>query len=149
VNRFVVRAIVGLGAASISTVAFGGGVATADDFAGLTYGKASEIIGKLKSTVVVAGTVGDRLKRDDCLVARSQRDAKNNVILFLNCDGGVASTTDSGPSAASPAGRQAKKDQATAEWISADPANCATSKAIAKACKDFCDSHAEMCTAPQ
>lgn len=134
-------------AASLSAMMLGSGVAAADDFAGLTYGKASEIIGKLNSNVVVAGAVGGRLSRDDCIVTRSQRNSKNDVILFLNCAGDVATATDSGPSAASPAGQKAKETNAIADYVNADPANCQISKDMIKACKDFCDLHAGLCIA--
>lgn len=145
-RRIIGRSAVVIGVVSASTI-LGGGVAVADDFAGLTYGKASEIIGQLKSTVVVAGAVGGRLSRDDCIVTRSQRDQKNNVILFLNCAGNVASATAPGPSSASPAGRKAKETQAIADYVNADPANCQISDAMVKACKDFCDLNGDLCTA--
>ncbi|KQY04411.1 hypothetical protein ASD37_21065 [Mycobacterium sp. Root135] len=149
VKEFVHRFIVALGALSIFFVAFGSGVAAADTFAGVTYARAVEVIGQLKANVVVAGVVGDRLPRDECIVTRSQRDQKNNVMLFLNCNATVASATQSGNSAASPAGREAKDNQAKADYINADPANCAISDAMVKACKDFCDAHGPLCSAGQ
>jgi hypothetical protein len=148
-KNLVTRCTVVIGAASVSMVVFGSGMAAADTFAGITYARASEIIGQLKSNVVVAGVVGDRLPRDECIVTRSQRDRKNNVMLFLNCNATVASATASGNSAASPAGREAKANQDKADWINADPANCEMSDAIAKACKDFCDAHGVLCTPGQ
>jgi len=137
---------VSLGAAVVSLMVFGGSLAVADTFAGVTYARAAEVIAQLKSNVVVAGVVGDRLPRDECIVTRSQRDQKNNVMLFLNCNATVASATKSGNSAASPEGREAKENQVKADYINADPANCQISDAMAKACKDFCDAHGPLCT---
>jgi hypothetical protein len=149
VNTLIVRCAAVVGAATVSAATFGSGVASATDiFAGLTYAKASEVIGQLNSNVVVASTVGDRLPRDECIVTRSQRDRKNNVILYLNCDAPIASATESGNSAASPAGKTARTNQQTADWINADPANCEMSDDIAKVCNDFCNSHSNLCTAP-
>jgi hypothetical protein len=147
VRALVSRGVFVIAAALLSAMMFGTGVAAADDFAGLTYGKANEIIGQLKSNVVVAGAVGDRLSRDDCIVTRSQRNSKNDVILFLNCSGDVATATGSGPSSASPAGQKAKETHAIADYVNADPANCQISKDMIKACKDFCDLHADLCVA--
>lgn len=146
-TAFVRRVIVTFAVATSCLAAFGSGFAVADTFAGVTYARAVEVIGQLKSNVVVAGVVGDRLPRDECIVTRSQRDQKNNVMLFLNCNASVASATKSGNSAASPEGRTAKENQAKADYINADPANCEISDAMVKACKDFCDAHGPLCTA--
>jgi hypothetical protein len=148
VRKLLARCAVVIGAVSVSAAALGSGVAAAtpDIFAGLTYAKASEVITQLNSKVVVASVMGGQLPRDECIVTRSQRDKKNNVILYLNCNAGLASATESGNSVVSPAGREAKKNQLTADWIAADPANCKLSASIAKACEDFCNSHSELCS---
>jgi hypothetical protein len=114
-------------AASASMALFGAGVAAADDYAGQTYADASSAASGAGLSVVVAGRVGDKLSRDDCLVTRSQTApfASGNdgahyagqVQFYLNCNGGYASATSPGNSLASPEGRAAKAvaDEAAAE----------------------------------
>lgn len=114
-----------VGAAAVSMALFGTGVAAADDYAGETYADASSAAGDAGMTVVVAGRVGDKLSQDDCLVTRSQvapfasaNDGihyDSQIQFYLNCNGGVASATTPGNSAASPTGRETIAAQQEAE----------------------------------
>lgn len=110
-----------IGALAMSTL-LGGGVAAADDYAGMTYGEAAEEA----DSPIVASRVGDQLSDDECLVIRSQAtpftsaddgSAKDGTQFYLNCNAGVASETEAGNSAASPVGRdtQAAIDEETAK----------------------------------
>ena len=56
-------------AASACMALFGTGIASADDYAGMTYAEAQEEAGD--TTLVVAGRVGDKLDQDDCIASRS------------------------------------------------------------------------------
>ena len=107
--------IIGLTAASVAAV--GPGLASADAYAGQTYADASKALGNSNQKGVIASQVGDALSQDQCVVTRSQKAPwiKGNhfaavgdtVLLFLNCNAGVASATTPGNSAASPEGRAA------------------------------------------
>ncbi|TMS53664.1 hypothetical protein E0T84_10075 [Mycobacterium sp. DBP42] len=116
---------IGVGACGL----FGGAVAAAaPDVVGETYEDAASAIEDGGGKAKVAVTVGSKLSKDDCVVtqvwdAPFVRDAgdeythaEDEVMLSLNCDGGYASSTHSGASVASPAGREAKKaaDEAAA-----------------------------------
>ncbi len=104
---------------------FGAGVAGASPSVwGKTFSEASEILNKAGYTARVVTTVGDQLPWSDCIVI-SQADAASagfgpsqymnfttkTVLLALNCNARVASTTDPGNSAASPEGRKAKFEE--------------------------------------
>lgn len=107
-----------IGALAVSAL-LGGGVASADDYAGQTYSDASSAASDSGQTVVVAARVGDKLSQDDCLVERSQTapfasandgaHVSDTVQFYLNCAGAVATATSSGMSAGSPEGRAAKQ----------------------------------------
>jgi hypothetical protein len=110
----------------------GTGVAAADDYAGQSYADASSAISDAGQKAVIATRAGDSLPDDKCVVTHSEQapwikgddfsPVTDTVLLFLNCNAGVASATTPGNSAASPEGRaaiqaakeQAKQDQATA-----------------------------------
>ena len=106
-----------IGALALSTL-LGGGIAAADDYAGLTYSDASSAASDSGATVVVAARVGDKLDEGDCLVARSQTapfasahdgiHVEDTVQFYLNCNGEYATATTPGNSLASEAGRAAK-----------------------------------------
>ncbi|TPG31898.1 hypothetical protein [Mycolicibacterium hodleri] len=106
-----------IGALAVSAL-LGGGVASADDYAGQTYSDASSAASDSGQTVVVASRVGSTLSQDDCLVERSQTapfasandgvHVSDTVQFYLNCNGGVATATTPGASVASPEGRAAK-----------------------------------------
>ena len=105
----------------------GGGVASADDYAGQTYSDASSAASDSGQTVVVAARIGDHLSQGDCLVERSQTapfasandgvHVSNTVQFYLNCNGGYATATTPGLSLGSQQGRDAKAkvDAAAAE----------------------------------
>lgn len=108
---------------------FGAGVAAAaPDVVGQTYSDASSAIEDGGGSAKIAVTVGSKLSKDECVVTHAWdapfvRDsgdeythAEDEVMLSLNCDGGYASSTQSGASVASPAGREAKEaaDEAVA-----------------------------------
>lgn len=104
------------GAATV-TMMFGSGIASADDYAGKTYSDAQSALGDANQTGVIATRTGDELSDDDCVVTHSEHAAwlkgddfapvSDTVLLYLNCDAGVASATQAGNSAASPEGRAA------------------------------------------
>jgi hypothetical protein len=99
------------------TAALGTGIATADDYAGQTYADAQSALSNAKLKGVVASRVGDAVSQDQCVVTRSETApwikgdkfaaVSDTVLLFLNCNAAVASTTKPGNSAASPEGRAA------------------------------------------
>lgn len=123
-NRCVVAGAVGVLAASV----FGYGVASADPYAGETYGDAASSLSGAGMTVVVGGRVGSDLPTEKCTVTRSQKapwvkgdsfqPVNNTMLLFLNCNQAVASAGKPGNSAASPEGQQALKDERAYEWKS-------------------------------
>ncbi|MED5810760.1 hypothetical protein VST63_00185 [Mycolicibacterium sp. 050232] len=119
----------GVAIAVIASGLLGGAVAAAaPDVVGETYEDAASAIEDDGGTAKVAVTVGSKLAQDECVVTHAWdaafvRDAgdeythaEDEVMLSLNCDGGYASSTHSGASVASPAGREAKKaaDEAAA-----------------------------------
>ena len=107
-----------IGALALSAL-LGGGVASADGYAGETYSDASSAASDSGQTVVVASRVGSTLSEDDCLVSRSQTapfasandgvHVDSTVQFYLNCTGAVATATTPGMSAGSPEGRAAKQ----------------------------------------
>ncbi|MET0474923.1 MAG: hypothetical protein ABW001_09825 [Mycobacterium sp.] len=106
-----------IGALAVSTL-LGGGVASADDYAGQTYSDASSAASDAGQTVVVAGRVGDKLAQDDCIVERSQAapfasandgaHVSDQVQFYLNCNGGYATAKSPGTSLGTQEGRAAK-----------------------------------------
>ena len=124
-RRTAVSAVLAM-AAGLSAATLGAGVAYADDYAGQTYADAQSALSKASEKGVVATRSGDELADDDCIVTHSQKAAwlkgddfapvSDTVLLYLNCDAGVASATQAGNSAASPEGRaaiaEAKKEAA-------------------------------------
>ncbi|MDX1885679.1 hypothetical protein [Mycolicibacterium sp. 120270] len=123
-----------IGAAGVAMGALGllgaGAASAAPDVVGMTYGDAVAEIEGGGGTAKIAVTVGDRQDAmGDCLVTNAtdapfMRDAGDGsfghadgeVLLSLNCNRGVATSTVPGLSAASPAGRefQAKAEEAAA-----------------------------------
>lgn len=106
-----------IGALAVSAL-LGGGVASADDYAGQTYSDASSAASDAGQTVVIAARVGDVLSDDECIVDRSQTapfasaddgvHVTDTVQFYLNCNGGYATATKPGLSLGSPEGRAAK-----------------------------------------
>jgi hypothetical protein len=133
VKKLIVIGSGAIGALAFSTV-LGTGVASADDYAGQSYSDASSAASDAGATVVVAARVGDKVGQDDCLVTRSQAapfasahdgvHVADTVQFYLNCNGGVASATTPGNSAASVAGRAAKaaEEEAAAQAASEEEA---------------------------
>jgi hypothetical protein len=125
-SRFVVAAAAGV--VAVSAAIFGCGVASADPYAGETYGDAASALSGSGMTVVVGGRVGSELPTDKCIVSRSQKapwikgdnfqQTNNTMLLFLNCNAAVASAGKPGNSAASPEGQQAIRDEKAYEWKS-------------------------------
>lgn len=118
--------------ATVVMVPLGTGVAAADDYAGQTYSDATSALSDAGLKGVIATRTGDSLTDDKCVVTRSEQAAwikgddfvpvTDTVLLYLNCNAGVATATSPGNSAASPEGRAAlqqaqeaaAQDQATA-----------------------------------
>jgi hypothetical protein len=91
--------------------------ANADDYAGLTYGAASERISDAGGKAVISTRSGDGPTTDKCLVTHAQaapwikgehfQPIRGTVLLNLECGADVATAKKSGNSAASPQGRAA------------------------------------------
>lgn len=143
-QRLIAR--VGLvAAAAIATASIaltGAGPAAADALTGRTYGDASATISEWNATPVVATVNGSQLPKDKCIVTHWQRSTSpsstSDVLLDLNCNASVASAGKPGNSAMSPEGRQAKKDQAAADYINDDDSKCYESDKNLSYCKAVC-----------
>lgn len=120
------RVLGGVLAVSATTILVGSGVASATDpLIGQTYATASATVQKWKATPVLSTVVGDALPMEKCLVFSWRKDLKaKKIYLSVYCDGGVASATDSGYSAASPEGRAAKQHAADVQWLKDHPELC-------------------------
>ena len=106
-----------LGAAAATAALWGAGTAgAAPDVVGDTYSDASTAIEQAGGTSVVATRVGSGADEGECIVTnawdasfvREGESANGEVMVALNCNSQVASAGESGNSAASPAGREAK-----------------------------------------
>lgn len=122
VKKLIVVGTGAIGALALSTF-LGGGVASADDYAGQSYADASSAASDAGESVVVASRVGDKVGTDDCLVTRSQPtpyvsandgSSVDGIQFYLNCNAGVASAKTPGNSAASEVGRETKAAEAEA-----------------------------------
>jgi hypothetical protein len=148
--KSIVRMIVAVGAAAISVIMFGVGVASADELTNVTYADASAKISEWNMTAVIATVVGDQLSTDDCTVTRWQKarpgevNGQWKVLLSLNCNQGLASAVSPGSSLASPEGRQAKADQDMALQIKAEPARCTLDEPTMEYCRQICK-HTGLC----
>lgn len=117
VKKLIVVGSSAIGALALSAL-LGGGVASADDYAGQTYADASSAASNAGLTAVVASRVGATSDEGKCLVTRSQTapfasgadgsHVSGTVQFYLNCNAGVASATEAGNSMESPEGRAAK-----------------------------------------
>jgi hypothetical protein len=115
-KKFGVYATTTLGAAAVS-MAFGTGIAAADDYSGQTYGDASKAISDAGKKAVIASRAGDTVTDDQCTVTHSQSapwikgdsfaPVTDTVLVYLNCNAAVATNKDPGNSAGSPEGRTA------------------------------------------
>lgn len=144
---FVLRITGAVAVAAVSMAVFSSGVASADPYAGQTYGDAKGQIASMHQTAVIATVSGDRLATDDCIVVSSAKssfldssgDSRNNEVLVnLNCNEGIAAPGKPGNSAMSPAGQAAKKEQKAATNISKDPSYCQQSDEVLAWCKELC-----------
>lgn len=128
-QRFVGAVVGGVMMAS-ATCTFGTGIASAaDPLAGKTYSEAVELVTKWKGKPVISTVVGTQLKTSDCIVTSSRVNRKTaQFYLALFCDDPVASAIDPGNSAASPVGREAKKEAAKEKWLRETPGLCAKLK---------------------
>ncbi|WP_431231586.1 hypothetical protein ACQ856_18680 [Mycolicibacterium psychrotolerans] len=125
-SKFVAASAAGVFAVTASV--FSCGVASADAYAGETYGDAAGALSGSGMTVVVGGRVGSELPTEKCIVTRSQKapwikgtnfqQVNNTMLLFLNCNSAVATAGKPGNSAASPEGQQALKDEQAYAWKS-------------------------------
>lgn len=123
-NKLLVVGSGAIGALAVSAL-LGGGVASADSYAGQTYSDASSAASDSGQTVVVAARTGDKLSEGDCLVDRSQTapfasandgvHVSSTVQFYLNCNGGYATATTPGLSQGSEEGRAAKSTADAAE----------------------------------
>lgn len=130
-----------LGAGMIAMAAvptlFTPAVAAADDYAGQKYSDAMSALADADETGVIATRTGDLVDDDDCVVTHSEKapwikgddfaPVTDTVLLFLDCNSGVASARTSGNSKASPEGRAAmaaakKEAQQQQEQAAADQA---------------------------
>jgi hypothetical protein len=122
-------------AAGAALALAGSGVAvagTAPDVTGQTYSTAQTAITGAGFTPVVQSTVGDQLAWPNCIVTRTQQRtvqppanssgaATTQLLVSLNCNAGVASGTQPGPSAASPEGKAAAAAAAASATPTAPP----------------------------
>ena len=121
--------------AGVAMIMFSAGVAEAQGAPNVSGKKYSDAVTALKSagfTAKVAAKVGDLLPEDDCVVSSQTTSSPgssfgpsqfapaegNNkmVLLSLNCNATLASSTDAGNSVASPEGREAAKIRKNVEW---------------------------------
>ena len=148
-GSLVVRIVGAVGAAALSLVMFGSGIASAKDYyVGQTYDQASANITQYNLTPVVGAISGDQLATGDCIVTSSHKsvflnssgvnDRSSEVVLNLNCNNKVAEPGHPGNSAMSPQGLQAKKDQQAATNINKNPAVCQKNEDFAKWCEVVC-----------
>ena len=110
-------AAIAIGASVIPVGILATGVASADDYSGKTYADTQSALSSAGMKGVIASRSGDSEPDDKCVVTSSEKApwikgdkfaaVTDTVLLNLNCSAGVATATQSGNSAASPAGRAA------------------------------------------
>jgi len=120
-----VRKLISIGAgalavAGVMTALLGQGTAAAaPNVSGQTYGKAKQQLSQAGLTPIVATRVGDRMDEDKCIVDRVQdanfvngtgAPASSTVYVYLNCNGGLASTNSPGYSAQDPMGKTVEQN---------------------------------------
>jgi hypothetical protein len=106
-----------IAASALPAMLASAGIASADDYAGKKYSDVMSALGDAGLTGVIATRTGDLVDDDDCMVTHSEKapwlkgddfsPVTDTVLLFLDCDAGVASAKASGNSKASPEGRAA------------------------------------------
>jgi hypothetical protein len=149
-GSLVVRILGAVGAAVLSVMMLGSGVASADPLNGQTYDDAAGKISGWHGTPVIGTVSGDQLEKGDCIVtswhksmfldSSGDNTRPNEYLLSLNCNNHVASPGNPGNSAMTPQGAQGKKDQASAESINTNPAWCKTSDKRLQWCEAICKS---------
>jgi hypothetical protein len=119
-------------AVGTATTVLGAGVASADqDYSGMKYSKALQVLQSMGATAQVSAKVGDRLDEPDCLVTSYTKSAmpaigftadgpSQVVLVALDCNGAVATPGNPGYSAASPEGRAVIQEQKKLEWMASD-----------------------------
>ena len=129
------------------------GIATADSYAGQTYGDAAGKLSAKGYTPVISTVVGDQLATDDCIVTSSRKptfvntdnfDHGKDYLLSINCSAKLAHPGQPGNSLASPQGRQEKVVEQRAAKYNDKPENCAKNL---DSCKRFCDKYSGQCSA--
>lgn len=134
----------------LAVVALSSATASADPLAGKTYAQAVATIaswGKGTSKPIIATVNGSRMATDQCIVTSWHKgiftgatggNRGGEVYLNLDCNQSLASPGHPGSSAVSPQGRQAKEDNANAEYIAGHPEACEKNANTAKWCADLC-----------
>lgn len=131
----------GVGVAAGLMVVFGSGSASAiNEYAGMTYEKASSRISSYGQTAVIATRIGEFLPTEQCIVTASHR-SNSKVFLDLNCNDIYAGKSGhAGNSAATPQGAKVKDVIARAVQLSKNYAN-----ATAAGKEPVCATHTEYC----
>lgn len=146
-----VRILGVVGAALLSVVMLGSGVASATDpLTGKTFDAASAVISeRMHGIAVVATVTGSQLDKSDCIVTswhrssfrdpRGRNTRANEYQLALNCNKDVATPGHPGNSVMSPEGAKGKKDQELAATIDRNPAWCETAEPRLEYCRKVCE----------
>lgn len=149
-GSLTVRVLSVVGAALLSVMMFGSGVAAAKGpvLIGKTYSDATAVLAKWGATPVIATVSGDQLATDDCIVTNFQKSSflnaagkntrTNEYLLHLNCNNRVAQPGKPGNSAMSEEGEKEKQNQKYAIAISKNPAVCDKSDVNMEWCKKIC-----------
>ena len=109
------------------SLATGGAMAHADGgYVGKSYADASAEAAKKGTALIVATVAGDVLPMNECVVTAAHRakyvrgdnfEHEQGFRVALNCYAKVASNGDPGASAASPEGKNAKRDLKSVKWV--------------------------------
>jgi len=120
--------------ASLALASAGAASAAPPSVVGMTYDKATAALSKAHIPAEIATRTGTELKQGDCIVfdqllrpASSRKELGSSgtvkeqstpatLMLSLNCNAPIASAGQAGNSAASPAGRAAKDQQAAVAY---------------------------------
>lgn len=141
--------IAGVLIAVAACAALGSGVAEAKDpLIGKTYSEAVSKIAEWNGTAIVAARSGSRMETDDCIVVSWKRSIFRDTsglgrarefLLNINCTEPLASPGHPGNSAVSAPGREAKEENANAEYIAKNPSICEKDENTAEWCTNLCD----------
>lgn len=146
----------GVGALSVAAAAmvmFGSGTASAiNEYVGQTYDQASQAINGYGGTAVIASRTGEALQTGSCMVVGSHNTKAIGssgfaggtlTMLNLDCNQQLANPGHPGNSAASPQGKQVKKQLKDLEWLNENPDQC---QQYFDYCKQLCDQYASQCS---